>query len=158
MTNDDLRNIEFGLLQLKRMSLRPVMNFMVTFAMNTIKPAASALTSTQNDIRKEYLDLDPEGLDQRNEADNSLKLLSGKSLEEYNQALEDLFTRVVEPPLPKFKFRVTDFLESNVAASPELLERLGPLVDFTDFEDFVTNFQKATSLPTKGFTPHKLSP
>lgn len=154
MINDDLRNIELGLLQLKKIGLRPVLNFMVTFASNALKPATSALTEAQNDIRKEYLDLDPQGLDQRNKEDNSLKLLPNKKLDDYNKELDALFTKEVEVALPKFKFRVTDFMESNVMCPPEILERLGPLVDFTDFEDFIANLQKATSLPTKGFTTH----
>lgn len=154
MTNDDLRNIELGLLQLKKAGLRPVLNFMVTFAINALKPATSALTEAQNDIRKEFLDLDPQGNEQRNKEDNSLKTLPGKTLDDYNKETDKLFTKEVEVALPKFKFRVTDFMESNLVCSPEILMSLGPLVDFTDFEDFVVNLQGATSLPIKGFTKH----
>lgn len=155
MVNDDLRNMEIGLLQLKRVNLRPVMNMMVTYALNMLKPATSALTEAQEAIRKEYLALDSAnpGLDPRNE-DGSLKTLEGKRLEDYQRDLDALFTKDVEVTLPKFKFRVLDFMESNVTFSPEITEKLGPLVSFEGFEDFVVNLQSAP-LPTKGATVHR---
>jgi hypothetical protein len=155
MTNDDLRNMEIGLLQLKQHTLRPVLNMMVAYALNTLKPATSALTETQNAIRKEYLDLAPDTREQRNE-DGSLKLQPGKSMDDYNKAIETLFTMEVEPSLPKFKFRVLDFMESNISFSPEITQLLGPLVSYEGFEDFVLNLQKA-GLPVKGSTVHHIT-
>jgi hypothetical protein len=156
MTNDDLRNMEVGLLHLRRMNLRPVLNMMVVYCLNTLKPATSALTETQDKIRAEFLALDPDkpGVDPRNQ-DGSLKLKEGKTEEEYAKEIDGLFKASVEVTLPKFKFRVLDFMESNISFTPEITQNLGPLVNYEGFEDFVANMQQATPLPTKGSTVHR---
>lgn len=155
MTNDDLRNMETGLLQMKQMSLRPVLNMMVTYTINFLKPATDALWEAQNAIRKVYLDLDPHNLlSEPRDPGGNLKLLPGKTEAEYAKEIDDLFKHEVEVPLPKFRFRVLDFMESNLSFPPEITQRLGVLVNFEGFEDFVANLQ-SVPLPTKGATIHR---
>jgi hypothetical protein len=158
MTNDDLRNMEIGLIQMKRLNVRPVLNMMITYCLNTLKPATSALTEAQEKIREEFLELNTDpvqrGVDPRNE-DGSLKMKAGKSVNEYDKEIDTLFRANVEVTLPKFRFRVLDFMESNISFQPEITEKLGSLVNYEGFEDFVANMQQATPLPTKGSTTHR---
>jgi hypothetical protein len=82
-------------------------------------------------------------------------LREGKTEEAYSKEIDDLFRANVEVTLPKFRFRVLDFMESNISFQPEITEKLGSLVNYEGFEDFVANMQQATPLPTKGSTTHR---